>query len=236
MIKEDRARIIHGEVLYRNQWMPIAKKAGIEKKRREKIEQGLVEYQGEWMTIEEKLARISPAQVQQPPPQQVIINQTFNQQTYDQRTIDQRTIDKRTVHEHKHVHLDAETLMAYGKAKGLGSPAREAIDGNGHPSLDSKRSKKGRALADKRDKQYLSDRSHTQYLEDRSNEEIVGCVEEVDIEDVTTDNGRSTVDEVDIDTIRNENNNTTRTPPRKPYDKKVDPENISDSDVEEFLW
>jgi hypothetical protein len=229
MIKEDKARIIHGEVYYRNQWMPIAKKAAMVRKERKMIEQGLVHYQGEWIPIEEKLARVSPAPMQQRP-QQVIINQTYNQQTYDQRTVHEHT-----VHEHKHLHLDADTLMAYGKAKGLGTPrAAGAIDGKVPQALSSKRDKKDRALADKTGTQYLADKSHVHYVEDRRNEEIVDRVEEVDVEDITTDEGTSAGNEVDLEDIQR-NGKKKSDPPRNPVKKIVDPDNVTDADIEEFL-
>lgn len=219
MLKEDKARIIHGEVNYRNQWMPIEKKVDREKKRRKKIEQGLVFYQGEWITIEEKIARVSPAQQQQQQPQQININQTFNQQSYDQRT---------TVHEHKHVHLDAETLAAYGKSKGLGAPPDISIEGQARPAIGGKRRKKGKSLTDKSGTQYLPDKSQTHYLEDRSGEEIVDQVEEVDSEELPVEA------EVHIEDLKQEKTDK-KTPAKNPAENCIDLEDISDEDVEEFL-
>ena len=109
MNKEDKNRIIHGQVYYQNRWMPVDKKLALEKLDKAKIEQGYVRYAGEWITIEEKLARTLPQQQGQE--QQIFINQTYNQQTY--------TVDKRTVHEHdhKHIHVDAEALDRYAKSR-----------------------------------------------------------------------------------------------------------------------
>ncbi len=225
MLKEDKARIIHGEVNYRNQWMTIEKKVDREKKRRKKIEQGLVFYQGEWITIEEKIARVSPAQQQQQQPQQININQTFNQQTYDQRT---------TVHEHKHLHLDAETLTAYAKSKGLGAPPDISIEGPTRPAISGKRGKKGKALSDKTGTQYLPDKSQTHYLEDKSGEEIVEYVEEVDVEELKVETSRPVEAEVHIEDLKPEKKDK-KTSSKNPAENCIDLENISDKDVEEFL-
>ncbi len=221
MLKEDKARIIHGEVYYRNQWMPIVKKVDREKKRRKNIEQGLVFYQGEWITIEEKITRVSPVQQQQQQqPQQVTINQTFNQQTYDQRT---------TVHEHKHLHLDAETLTAYGKSKGLGAPPDISIEGPARPAIGGKRGRKGKALSDKTGTQYLPDKSQTHYLEDKSGEEIAEYEEELKVE-----TGRPVEAEVHIDNLKPEKTNKN-IPSKNSTENCIDLEDISDADVEEFL-
>lgn len=216
MSKEDIGKIVRGQVSYHGQWMPIEKKVELIARNRKKIEEGYVRYQGEWMTIEEKLSRISPAQKTQQP-QQVTINQTFNQQTYDQRTV-----DKRTVHEHKHVHLDAETLAAYAKNRqAIGAPSDISIEGDVRPAIGSKKRDKRKALDDKSSVQFLDDKSRTQYLEDKRKVENVreaepaGTVEEVqDAEDV-----------VDLEDIRKKSTNS----------KTEGSENISDADVEEFL-
>jgi len=108
MNKEDRNRIIHGQVYYQGRWMSIDKKLELEKLDIDKVEQGYVRHNGEWITIDEKIARtVLHQQISEP--QQVYINQTYNQQTYN--------IDKRTVHEHdhKHIHVDTETLKLYAE-------------------------------------------------------------------------------------------------------------------------
>lgn len=156
MNKEDRSRVVHGEVFYQHRWMPIEKKMELEARDRKKIEEGFVKFQGEWITIEDKLARVVP---QKQEPQQVHIQQTYNQQTYN---IDRRVTHE---HEHKHLHLDAETLAAYAKNRGnvLPSPGNIELDGGQvFHSLEGKSA----------DQKMLGDnKSQGRFLEDKSEEE-----------------------------------------------------------------
>ena len=155
MNKEDKSRVVHGQVYYQNRWMPIEKKVELEIKDRKKIEEGFVRYQGEWITIEEKLARVSPPKPQEP--QQIHINQT-----YDQRTIN---VDKRVTHEHKHVHLDKDTLAEYAKNRRRLGPSGENL------SLDNEGNYQVLEGGNADRKMISEDKSHTRYLEDKSEDE-----------------------------------------------------------------
>ena len=151
MNKEDRSRVVHGEVFYQHRWMPIEKKIELEKKDREKIEKGFVKYQGEWITIEDKLARVTP---QKQEPQQINIQQTYN-------------IDKRVTHEHehKHLHLDAETLAAYAKNRGNALPSPGNIELEGGQVFHSLEGKSA-------DQKMIGDgKTDAKYIEDKSEEE-----------------------------------------------------------------
>ena len=155
MNKEDKNRIIHGQVYYQNRWMPIDKKLELEKQDRAKIEQGYVRYTGEWITIEEKLARTLPQQNQNIEPQQIVINQTYNQQTYN--------VDKRTVHEHdhKHIHVDAETLGHYAKSRSYLQPhdSNQAIENDTTGIvLENKLKQQKMIQKEKRDSSFLEDK------------------------------------------------------------------------------
>ena len=152
MNKEDKSRVVHGQVYYQNRWMPIEKKVKLEIKDRKKIEEGFVRFQGEWITIEEKLARVSPPKPQEP--QQIHINQT-----YDQRTIN---VDKRVTHEHKHVHLDKETLAEYAKNRGRLGPSGDNL------SLDNEGNYQVLEGGNADRKMISGDESSAKYLEDKS--------------------------------------------------------------------
>ena len=152
MNKEDKSRVVHGQVYYQNRWMPIEKKVALEEKDRKKIEEGFVRFQGEWISIEEKLARVSPQK--QSDPQQIVINQT-----YDQRTIN---VDKRVTHEHKHVHLDKETLAQYAKNRGRLGPSGDNL------SLDNEGNYQVLEGGNTDRKMISGDKSSAKYLEDKS--------------------------------------------------------------------
>ena len=152
MNKEYKIRVVHGQVYYQNRWMPIEKKVELEAKDRKKIEEGFVRFQGEWITIEEKLARVSPPKPQEP--QQIHINQT-----YDQRTIN---VDKRVTHEHKHVHLDKETLAEYAKNRGL------LVSSSGNLSLGKGEEFQALEGGNGDRKMISGDESSAKYLEDKS--------------------------------------------------------------------
>lgn len=157
MNKEDRSRVVHGQVFYNNRWMPIEKKVELEAKERKKIEEGFVRLHGEWITIEEKLARISPPKPQEP--QQIYINQTYDQRTYN---VDRRVTHE---HEHRHLHLDAETLSDYAKSRGRLVSSSENLSlgkGEDYQALEGKG-------ADR--KMISDDKSHKKYLEDKSEDE-----------------------------------------------------------------
>ncbi len=113
MIREDKGRIVQGQVFYQNQWIPIERKIAFEAQNRKKIEEGFVLFQGEWISIDEKLARLKPPKPQKQSPEKVIYNQTVNRQTYNVNH--NENIDNRTIHEHdhKHVHLDAQNASNY---------------------------------------------------------------------------------------------------------------------------
>lgn len=210
-MNDDKKRIIQGEVFYQNQWMSAEKKEALEKKRKKKIEEGYVFHHGEWITIAEKLARIAPAGAQQ----NIIVNQTFNQQTYDQRT----------VHEHKHVHLDAETLGAYTRQRQdaslgarPGTRPGTPLQNPSYPGIESTSPRQGTGLPDRSDRHYLADKSHQHFLADRRGEEVGKKEDEVSIEDIGKDTNRQ-------DT----------SPKKYTPENIIDLENISDADVEEFL-
>ncbi len=102
--RDDRARVVRGQVFYDNQWISIEEKEARENEFRKRIEQGYVIYQGEWMTIEDKLARVKAvhAPPQQATPQNVYYNPTINRQVYN---VDNRNYQQ-TNEQHRHVHLD----------------------------------------------------------------------------------------------------------------------------------
>ena len=110
MIREDKGRIVQGQVFYRNQWMPIERKVQLEARNRKKIEEGYVLFQGEWITIEEKRARVTPQKPTVKGPEKVVYNKTINRQTYTVHH--NENIDNRVIHEHdhRHVHVNGQTL------------------------------------------------------------------------------------------------------------------------------
>ena len=141
MNRQEKQQIIHGNVFVDGRWVPIDQKVAIERERRKKIEAGYVYFQQEWMTIDEKLRRVHPPA---PPAQKdagtVIIN------NYDNRTF--TNIDKRTVHhhEHRHVHLDQQTLEGYmrNRLPGETSPEVKSLDAEivQHKALPGKKRNK----------------------------------------------------------------------------------------------
>ncbi|MBN1759849.1 MAG: hypothetical protein JW863_16095 [Chitinispirillaceae bacterium] len=108
MNTDEKRRVIHGEVFAEGRWVPIERKFEIEQQRRKKIEAGYVWYRGDWMTIDEKLRLVVPSK----PPEEKS-NPTIVINNYDNRTFS--TVDNRTVHhyEHRHVHVDQQTLEGY---------------------------------------------------------------------------------------------------------------------------
>lgn len=110
MIREDKGRIVQGQVFYQNQWMPIERKVELEARNKKKIEEGYVLFQGEWITIDEKLARVTPQEPVKQGPEKVVYNQTVNRQTYNVHH--NQNIDNRVIHEHdhRHVHVDGQSL------------------------------------------------------------------------------------------------------------------------------
>jgi hypothetical protein len=64
MNEEDRARVIHGQVRYKDEWIPLEDKARREIEFRRRVEQGYVLDNGEWITIADKISRAKPAQQQ----------------------------------------------------------------------------------------------------------------------------------------------------------------------------
>jgi hypothetical protein len=151
MNKEDKSSVVHGEVFYRNRWMPIEKKVDLEAQDRKKIEEGFVMFQGEWVTIEEKLARVFPPAPQKQEAQHIHVNQTYN-------------IDKRVIHEHehKHLHLDAETLAAYAKNRGNALPSPDTLSveqGQEYQLLDGEQGNRKMIPGQKPDARFLEDKS-----------------------------------------------------------------------------
>jgi hypothetical protein len=128
MNTQDIAHIVQGLVEYRDRWIPIEKKAAIIQRWQKRVEEGYVLYNGEWITIEEKIARLQaqtvpPAQAAQPQqqPQNITINKTVNRQVYNiSSTTDNRTVNQHN-EEHKHVHLDEQTMADSIKKRILGS-------------------------------------------------------------------------------------------------------------------
>ena len=110
MDRRDRTRVLRGEVFHQGQWMSIRHKYDLEMQRRKKIEAGYVFFQGEWITIDEKCARVTPPSgpaKDDRPAAPIVINQYDNRIVYN---IDKRTINR---NEHRHVHLDKDTLEEY---------------------------------------------------------------------------------------------------------------------------
>jgi hypothetical protein len=108
----DKKRILRGEVFYGGRWVPIEQKLAAALQHRKKIEDGYVFYQGEWITIDEKIARVAPPKVPaEKRPETIVVNINDNRTFYN--------VDKRTVfnQEHRHVHLDRESLEEYVQQK-----------------------------------------------------------------------------------------------------------------------
>ncbi|MBD3391059.1 MAG: hypothetical protein GF418_03300 [Chitinivibrionales bacterium] len=121
--RDDRARVVRGQVFYRNQWVPVEEKEAGESEFRKRLQQGYVLYQGEWMTIEDKLARVRTAQA---PPQQAgqhhyyynptIAGQVYNVQDQSDRRTYQQSSDR-------HLHVDPGALPpGWANQQNLGAP------------------------------------------------------------------------------------------------------------------
>jgi len=134
MIREDRARIIHGLVSRNGSWISIERKIELENQYRRRIEQGMVLFQGEWMSIDEKLRRVSPPPAARQPPQ-TIVHTTVNRQVYNiSRHTDNRTYN---VHEHRHVHLDRQALDGGPNNRPWNLPAENQLNDNTRGRLPS---------------------------------------------------------------------------------------------------
>ncbi len=160
MIKENRSRIILGQVFYQNQWMPIEKKIDLEAQRRKKIEEGYVFFQGEWIPLEEKLARISHTKIKKDKPQKVV----YNQQTYN---INQnQNFDNRVTHEHehRHVHIDPQNIPNYTHEK-----TKNTLPSKEHNSLEAEERKQ---IQEKMSQQKMisHDEKYARFLEDQTEE------------------------------------------------------------------
>jgi hypothetical protein len=166
MIREDKGRIVQGQVFYNNQWMPIERKIALEALNRKKIEEGYVLFQGEWIPIEEKLTRIRPPKPVRQAPEKVIYTKTINRQTYNVHHSE--NIDKRVIHEHdhKHVHLDEQALSNYAQDR-----LNRIGNSNDPSSLKYKDGKQ--AIKNNLQKQKLipQDESYTRSIEDKHEED-----------------------------------------------------------------
>ena len=111
MNQDERARVIHGQVVYKNQWVSIEEKQSRDKEFRKRIEQGYVLFQGEWITIDEKLARVTTAQTPAQQTQQTVYNNpVINRQVYNiQANTDNRSFTQKT-EDHRHVHIDPASI------------------------------------------------------------------------------------------------------------------------------
>ena len=136
MIREDRARVIHGMVQDRGRWISLERAEQQQSRLREMIEQGYVQFQGEWIPIDEKLRRLrleepSPAQ-----PSQVTVNKTVNRQVYNVSNVTDNRTWNQNRHEHRHIHVDPRQL---------GAPEQRVIPGESPPRrLDQRKSSEGR--------------------------------------------------------------------------------------------
>jgi hypothetical protein len=110
----EKEKIVRGLVKHKHQWMSMDEKMSRVKEWEENVQSGLVEHQGRWLSIQEKIA-VLDSEAPKPPPEkpQIIDQRTFNIH-YDQRT---------TNEEHRHLHMDEETLK---KAVGNLPPGEQA--------------------------------------------------------------------------------------------------------------
>lgn len=132
MIREDRARVIHGMVQDRGRWISLERAEQQQSRLREMIRQGYVQFQGEWIPIDEKLRRLRLEAKSPEQPSQVTVNKTVNRQVYNVSNVTDNRTWNRNRHEHRHIHVDPRQL---------GAPEGRVIPGEPPPRrLDPRRS------------------------------------------------------------------------------------------------